>query len=149
MTLGDQGEQFKKDWFSNRFFPGQIFHLHCNFITPPKEKFLILACCEPKPLFFFINSGVHRFVQADQDLSRCQVVIDAKSHTFLNYDSYVDCREPIDRFTREDVESQVLNSMDRIKCAITDGVKNEILSAIKFSPLMNAREVGWVVDSLE
>ena len=59
----------------------------------PKDKFVVIACFDPNPCGFFINSRINTFVQQNPRLLPCMVVIPARSHAFLQYDSWLDCRE--------------------------------------------------------
>jgi hypothetical protein len=60
---------------------------------------------EPKLLLFLINSEVTEYKKTRPDLMAGQLEIDAASHAFLNYDSWLDCTElhgyPLDQLTAE------------------------------------------------
>jgi hypothetical protein len=59
----------------------------------PKDKFVIVACFDPNPCGFFINTKVNDFIQKNAQLMACEVLLTAAAHPFLSYDSWLDCRE--------------------------------------------------------
>lgn len=129
--------------------PGRVFYLFCDFTTPPKDKYLLLACVEPKPLFFVINSGIHDYIKKRPELLHCQVCITASEHDFLNHNSYVNCIGVIDSFHIKDVEQQVLKSLDRIKGMINTAAKEQVISAVKGTQTINKLYKDWIIKGLE
>lgn len=71
--------------------PGRALQLRCDFTTPPKDKYLVLACVEPEPLFLVINSKINELIQRRAWLLQCQVRINQEDHHFLQHHSYIDC----------------------------------------------------------
>lgn len=59
----------------------------------PKDKFVVVACFDPNPCGFFINTRVNDFIQRNAHLMGCEVQLSAAEHAFLSYDSWLDCRE--------------------------------------------------------
>lgn len=54
MRLGDPFPlEERRKHIQARLTPGRVLLLHCDFTTPPKDKFLVLASVEPEPLFPF------------------------------------------------------------------------------------------------
>jgi hypothetical protein len=83
--------------------PGDIVHLYVQSLANPKNKFAIIACVEPKVLFLLISSEMTEFVQSQDEIRAGHILILAAEHTFLRYDSWVNCVEPhsCDRATLE------------------------------------------------
>jgi len=128
-----------------RLHIGAILHLYCSFTKPPKEKFLVVVCLDPKPLLVFINSKINALVQRNPDLAQCQIQIDAESHPFLNYDSYVDCSD-VCSFTSDHLEEQ---AKAQFKGTVSSQVLSEIDVAIQKSPLISTRQLSWIAQALK
>lgn len=124
---------------------GAILHLYCSFTRPPKDKFLIIVCLDPKPLLVFINSRINALVQSNPDLAQCQILIDAENHTFLDYDSYIDCSD-VCSFPIDCLEEQV---KDQLKGTVSSGVLSGIKKAIQKSPLISPRQLSWIEQALK
>lgn len=124
---------------------GAILHLYCSFTRPPKDKFLVVVCLDPKPLLVFINSKINAFVQSNPSLAQCQVLIDAENHAFLDYDSYIDCSD-VCSFPYDHLEEQVET---QLKGAVSNDVLSEIGATIQKSPLISPRQLSWIVQALE
>ena len=40
-----------------------VLKLYCSYLRPePKEKFMVIGCIEPKPVFLFIDTDVNPFI---------------------------------------------------------------------------------------
>lgn len=65
----------RRRYIDTRLTPGRVLLLHCDFTTPPKDKFLLLTCLDPEPLFFIINSAINEYIHSREWLLRCQVEI--------------------------------------------------------------------------
>lgn len=86
-TLADYFPEAEKLQFIHEHLkPGQIVYLFCDFTTPPKEKYLVLACTQGNPLLFLINSEIHPYIEARPRLKECQVKICASDYQ-LDHDS--------------------------------------------------------------
>ena len=72
----------------------QVYYLLCRYTKPhPKDKYIVIACIEPKILGFLINSRINPFITNRPYLLPCEVTIRTVTHPFLNHDSFVDCRD--------------------------------------------------------
>lgn len=83
---------------------GDVYHLWCNVCTPQKYKFFVVAYTEPKIRYFLINSKPTEFQLARPHLMESMVVLPASAHSFLKYDSYMNCTEVLGGATREEVQ---------------------------------------------
>jgi len=72
-----------------------IYHVkNCIHTKPqPKDKFIVITCISDTAMGFLINSHINDFILNRPHLSVCQAAIDAKDHTCLNHNSYIDCRD--------------------------------------------------------
>jgi len=73
----------------------EIFYVQsCRHTKPnPKDKLVLVAYIDPSPYGFLINSKINNYIQNRDYLLCCEAEIIAIEHDFLDYNSYVDCRE--------------------------------------------------------
>lgn len=90
--------------------PGEILLLDLPLVDPPHDKFVLVLSVEPAAFFAFINSKISPFYRDRPHLSAAQVIIDAQNHSFLDYDSYVDCANP---FIQEEIDLNRIESQLR------------------------------------
>lgn len=69
---------------------GAVLRLFCDFTTPPKYKFVMLASVQPLQVFI-INSEIHSYIINNPDLLADQVDIPKVDHSFLSHDSILNC----------------------------------------------------------
>jgi hypothetical protein len=147
------GDHFPSDvklrTIKEKLQPGRVVYLFCEFTAPrPKDKYLLLACVDPLPLFFVINSEVSDFIKERAHLHRCQVRLDVASHDFLDHDSSIACHEAKSEFSIEDINRQLLSNMDRIKGVISNDVRDQVLAAVKACTVLPNREKMWILKAL-
>ena len=76
--LGDRfPERARREYVESHLDPGEVLYLFCPFTSPPKDKYLVLACAKPRPLLFMVNSTIHPFIASRPALRRCQVALSA------------------------------------------------------------------------
>jgi len=148
-SIGDSFPPEEKEAYLNRCLkPGQVIYLNCSFTNPSKEKYLVLTCIEPKLLCFLINSRIHPFIEKNPHLKQSQILISQVSHSFLDHDSFIDCKE-VHELSLDDVKNQVRLDMGRIKEEISAEVKNTIIKTISASSTITPRLKKWILDSLK
>lgn len=125
---------------------GRVYHVHCNVMVPPKDKFLICVACETPPphvlerlLFAVVNSRVTRFVQSRPQLLAAQVAVSPRSLPFLTHDSFIDCSDLIVQ-DRSWLEPQLAIDPSRDKGPATPGILIQMLRAIRSSPKVSPRD---------
>lgn len=133
---------------NNAFAPGQILHLFCIFTEPSKYKFLVLVSVEPL-LFFFINSEINSFKRNKPDLLNAQIEIKKSDYTFLDHDSFIDCSQVIEYFTKKEIEIQLEHDINNIKIKIDEATKKKILEAVKISKTITPVCKDAIIASLE
>lgn len=127
---------------------GSVFYLFCDFTTPPKEKFLLLACISPAPLFLIINSEISEFYQCRPHLRDRQVQISAAEHDFLTHDSFVDCTQVFTQFSEERIQDQSLSDIGRIKGAISLTACAAVIKAVQASRTIELKYKQWILAEL-
>src|SRR4051794_34241039 len=95
-SAGPFSTEQRLELIRRQFLPGQVFYLFCEFTWPPKEKFVVLACVNPRPLVLLINTNKSELAQSDPDLDGTQVCIKPSDYGCLTHDSYIDCLECFD-----------------------------------------------------
>ncbi|MNC17075.1 hypothetical protein D3C75_649400 [compost metagenome] len=129
--------------------PGCVIYWHCNFTTPPKQKFLVVVCCEPSFLVLIINSEINQFIQSKPHLLNCQVPISQAEHAFLNWDSFVNCIEAHKSITLNDVKDAVIADFSHVsRGRLSEGCIADVIKAVEQSPTMPRREKEWIIASL-
>lgn len=149
MALGDfLSEEEKWKFFTEQFQPGRILYLHCDFTTPPKPKYLLTCCIEPRPHFFIINSGINEFKRLRHNLRNLQVRIECVSHPCLSDDSYIDCSTLIDGENIPDLEEQVMADIGRLKDPLDQDTKTAVLLATLMATTLSAQQKALVQEGL-
>lgn len=69
---------------------GAVLRLFCDFTTPPKFKYVMVASIEPLQVFI-INSAIHAYIKSSPTLLADQVDIPQADHSFLAHDSFLNC----------------------------------------------------------
>lgn len=149
MSLGDQlSPEQRIQFIVKALAPGTILHLFCEFTTPPKHKFLVLGCVEPDPILFAINSKVSPYIAARQHLAQCQVMLYQSDHSFLKYDSFLDCTAAIRDFGLDDLTAQLVADFSNIKSRLTEADREAVIKAVSCSVTLEERVKKLVLQSL-
>lgn len=121
--------------------PGEILLLNIPLVDPPHDKFMLVLSISPKAYFVFINSRISDFIRGKTHLLQAQVIIDAHSHRFLDYDSYVDCSGPFYQGEPDlqRIHYQLQSDPWRRKGMCTPEVLNQVLAALNTTPTVSPR----------
>ena len=79
-----------------------------------------------------INTEPAGILKRNPAAMRCQVVITASDHKFMDYDSYVDCSKVL-RLDRELVNDQLFHESWRLLGTISGGLRDTMIPAITVS----------------
>ncbi len=149
MALGDQlSPERKKQIARETLAPGCILHLRCDFFDPPKNKFLVVGCIEPAPILFAINSRVSPYITARQHLTECQVMLYQSAHSFLKYDSFLDCTTAICDFSIDDLVDQLSQEFTNMKGRLKESDLQGVIQAVSRSVTLETRIKQQVLQSL-
>lgn len=128
--------------------PGAVVKVEVHFSSKSKPKFVVIGTTvDGYYLGFYINSEIHPFIQSREGMNRCQVEIDAESHAFLSYDSYIACHE-VARLKKEDVLTELVADMSKIQGVISVPIKEQVISAIKFAETIDNQTKEVLIDAL-
>lgn len=136
-----------KGWslFGGSLFLGRFFIF--NAMIPPKPKWVVLVCVNPRPLVLLINSRVTRLYQSDPELLNCQILLEPKDQPFLVHDSYLDCAIAFE-IDQERVEQELLADMTKIQTQLSKEVLDLIIEKVADSPRMPPRHQGWIITDI-
>lgn len=138
----------RRKYIRARLTPGRVLLLHCDFTTPPKDKFLVLAAVEPEPLFLVINSRINEYVSKRDHLAQCQVEIGHEEHPFLSHHSFIDCTTAR-AGTWRDIYEQLEGNIGRLKDAISPRVREQVIAAVKFAKTIPTKQKTEILSALE
>ncbi len=150
-NLGDMfPRNFVEAFAQNReLTTGDVLYLHCPFTTPPKEKFLLVACCNPL-LVLVINSEINQFIEAREELLNCQVEIPVHDHDFLEWDSFVNCIEAHAAFNIDAIKEKVISEYPRtVRGRIADYCMRAVFTAVQASPTMKRGQKRQILEALD
>lgn len=150
-NLGDMFPQgFETAFAANRELKvSDVLYLHCDFTTPPKNKFLVVCCCDPL-LVLVINSKISAFIQSRVELLDCQVDVAQADHNFLEWDSFINCIEAHQAFDLEVVKEQISqNYRDILRGEIADYCMREVYQAVSRSETMVKKHKRLILASLD
>lgn len=150
VSLGNHfGSSFLSKQVDRQLTPGAVIYMHCPFTTPPKKKFLVVACCDPELLVLVINSEINGFILKRPALLACQVDIIKNDHDFLGHDSIVDCVETRTAFNLSDIRDAINADYGGVyKGRLQDYCIRNVVAAVIESPSMETRYIKWITESL-
>ncbi len=141
---------YRKELTERSLCPGAVVRIHCDFTTPPKTKFLVVASTEPVLLVFVINSEIPPFIQARQDLRRCQVGLTPDDYDFLDHQSFADCIDVTDAIELDSLRGQMEADYAEIyKGALSLETIQEVLNAIRQSKTMAHGTKALLINTFE
>lgn len=131
------------------FRVGSVLHKFCEFTTPPKNKFLVVASIEPKLLVLVINSEINKFYFREK-LDVFHVPVPAEGHDFLSHDSYTNCIEAFEAFDCSDIKHELLiNYQEIFKGWLSDECLEEVYKAVKSNFLIRQGHQKEILASIE
>jgi len=150
MSLGDCfPDSFKASFAEQKEIKvSDVLFLHCEFTTPPKNKYLVVCCCEPL-LVFVINSEIHPYIRSKQDLLECQVDILKDDHNFLSWDSYVSCIDAHQAFDLCDIKRRIENDYSKVYVGeVASYCMRDVYLATERSKTMTRRNKRLILEAL-
>lgn len=132
---------------SDTVLPGAVLYLYFSALQGgPKSKFCVLACVQPKLRFLLISSERSKYKRDHPVLSKHQVLIDAANHSFLDYDSYIDCSDP---YGMDETEFHTQTQRENL---IVGELSNDVLGAVRKviaeSTVIPKKQISWMLGGL-
>lgn len=112
------------------------------------EKRFVVVHVDERTVTCIINSEIGAFLQSRPALLRCQAAMAVAAHPFMERDSHVDCSRT-HAYATEAVVRDLVTEPSWMLGVIAAELRNEMLAALKFSPVLSAREVQVLCASLE
>lgn len=149
VPLGDHfPAESVREHVAKQLVPGCVIRISVTFPHITKPKFLVLvADRDPEYLTFIVNSQTNPFIANRSHLAQCQVTIDVASHGFLQYDSQIACHEVL-ALKRSEVVRELAGDLSGIKGQVSQDVREQILSAVKFATTLSADEKNAIIHAL-
>lgn len=138
----------RRKYLHARLTPGRVLLLHCDFTTPPKDKYLVLVSTEPGPLFFVINSSINEYIRNRDSLFQCQVEIAHEEHAFLRRHSFIDCTTA-HKIALHDIYEQLEGNIERLKDAVSPSAREQIIAAVKYAKTLAVKHKSAILVALE
>jgi hypothetical protein len=112
--------------------PGKILYLNCQFPNQAvsQDKYFVFVGMDRRPLLLKINSDLNLFVKGRDSLNQCQFILKKADYGFLKYDSYLDCTRVLYLLTLEEIESQLIDDLQRLVSEIISPHKIEIVKMV-------------------
>lgn len=127
---------------------GDILHLYVQSLRNPKHKYCLLACIEPRPLLLLINSEVTEYKKSRPELMAGQLEIDCASHSFLRYDSWLDCTET-HGYGREELDAECGADPKIIVGHISARLQTRVVEVVRRSVTLSKRDISRILAALD
>lgn len=111
------------------------------------EKRYVVLYADEATVVCVINSAIGKFIANRPELCRCQVALPAAGHPFMDHDSFVDCSKVM-RYRTADVVSDLFERPDWVLGEVGEGVRHDMIAALKFSPIISPGEVATLCGRL-
>ena len=148
MVLGDYlNDEQKRLFILTKLKPGAVIYRFCDFTKPPKIKYLLVLQVQTDTVVFVINSEINRFIQSKKCLRDAQIVIDQASHSFLDYDSYIDCTD-IEQIDTACLVEEIMQDLNILKEPITAELKVKVIATILDSFTLSPSDIASLIASL-
>jgi hypothetical protein len=111
------------------------------------EKRFVVLQVDAHTTTCVINSEVSTFIQARPALLRCQVLMQAAEHEFMDHDSHIDCSR-VRSFLTDEVIADLMTRPEWILGDATISCRADITAGLKASETLSNAEVERLCDSL-
>ncbi len=134
---------------ANNLRVGSVIYKFCDFTTPPKNKFMVVASLDPRLLILMINSEVNQFY-IERGLDHFHVLVPFTDHDFLTHDSYTNCVEAHTAFDYSQMRQEVINNYNDIfKGWLTDECLESVYHAVKNNTVIRRGHQKEIITSIE
>jgi hypothetical protein len=128
--------------------PGSVIKLIAEMDDGMKhEKRFVVLYADETTFCCVINSEINKFIANRKELLRCQVKIRAIDHPFMLWDSHIDCSR-VRQYETGEVCKQLTENAGWLLGSITPDLRDEVISALKYSTLESSHLIEVCCDSL-
>lgn len=142
----------KKALIRAKIKPGSIIHIFCDFIRDPKNKFCVIVHAdfeEDYLLFFLVNSEIPPFIQKNEAMNRCQLVLKQEDYSFFSKTvSHLNCAELHDDLDVEFVIDHLLSIPEDYKGMLLDKEIEEIIQIVNETKTIGDYDKNLIFNSL-
>lgn len=150
MSLGSNfPPEFRQSQVKRRLRPGVVIKLEGRMDDGRlhEKRFVVLAVDE-QTVTCVINSRISKYIEHRPEMLQCQVAMLQSDHPFMARDSHVDCSR-----TRTYATADIIRDLTRqpewILGPISPGLRDSIVSALKYARTLAAAEAETLCRSLE
>lgn len=134
---------------ANNLRVGAVLYKHCDFTTPPKPKYMVVASMEPRLLVLLINSKVNQFYFTNH-LDQYHVLVPKEEHDFLRHDSFANCIQAHSAFDITDVRNEVVADYQQVFAGfLTEPCLENVYHAVKGNNILRSGHQKEIVASIE
>lgn len=128
---------------------GAVVRLLCDFTTPQKHKYLMIACVEPLQVFI-INSEIPEFIQRNPHLLADQVDIPQADHPFLKHDSILNCIEAHRAFNLSHLKDKLIANFSEVyKGTLKEYLLRNILDVVERSENLSRITKNQIISAIK
>lgn len=122
----------------DRLHAGTVVKLFCDFTTPPKFKWLLIASTGlARPQLFIINTDPTEFAKRNARLRDQQVPIKKATNPFLKHDCFIDCSTAYDNFDEEEIAEALFNDTTLILGEICSATSSAVIESVSESETLS------------
>lgn len=128
-----------------RFRAGAVVKLFCEFTTPRKFKWLLMASLQSRrPLFFIINTEPTAFAKGNPRLRNQQVPIKKATNPFLKHDSFIDCSNAYDNFDKPDMVNALVGDTTLLLGTICSATASAVVESVGESETLSTIHINQI-----
>lgn len=141
MNLGDFfSEETKKQFAERSIDLGKTLLVEIpNFNLPYKKYWIIVATNEKYMAGVIINTEINTNVVWNSDLKKLHLLIKQQEHSFLSYDSYIDC-SALQKFPFEDIRQAIIRNPQIVVGNVTEEVLRSIHITITTAKTISVKD---------
>ena len=137
-------KRFREASLRRQLSPGTVIKLVARMDDErDHEKRFVVLEVDQKTITCVINSEVGPFLRARPELLRCQVLMPAEQHKFMDHDSHIDCSRTRS-FATNEVLKQLGEKPEWVLGRIASPLRDVIVGAIKISPTISPADCNMI-----
>jgi hypothetical protein len=106
-----------------------------------------VASLNPSAILLLINSEVNNFVINSDDLKSLQIMIDAATHKFMDWDSWIDCSQ-LFGYPKDWIDAAIANDPLHHLGTISEATRRDIIVAVRDTRIHSPKKKAQVIDGL-
>lgn len=113
-----------------------------------QEKRFLVVGADTDMVAVVINSQIGPFIRNRPNMLKCQVQIDAKTHSFMNHDSHIDCSR-LRIYPMAEVIKQLVQNPAWALGSISESIRVQVVAAVKASNIIAPADLAKWLPSFE